>query len=194
MYSWFVPSSEKILDPFAGGSVRGIVAEKLGFKYTGIERRPEQVIANIKQEDNLGVSPLWIPGDSQKILDKIAGKYDFILTCPPYFNLEKYSDLEGDLSNYKNYDDFLKSYNTIIKKSVSKLKDNRFSSFVVSDIRDGGGYFRGFDYDTISAFKDAGMDLYNKAVLINSTGSLYLRGNKIWTKNKFGRHHQQVLV
>lgn len=32
-----------ILDPFAGGSVRGIVANFLGFNYTGLELRPEQV-------------------------------------------------------------------------------------------------------------------------------------------------------
>ena len=33
MYDWFVPKGGKILDPFAGGSVRGIVAEEMGYKY-----------------------------------------------------------------------------------------------------------------------------------------------------------------
>jgi len=49
MYKWFCPEGGTILDPFAGGSVRGIVAHKLGYNYTGIELRKEQVDANIEQ-------------------------------------------------------------------------------------------------------------------------------------------------
>ena len=33
-YRWFCPRQGAILDPFAGGSVRGIVASKLGRRYT----------------------------------------------------------------------------------------------------------------------------------------------------------------
>ena len=36
MYSWFCPQGGNILDPFAGGSVRGIVAHYLGYHYDGI--------------------------------------------------------------------------------------------------------------------------------------------------------------
>ena len=59
MYRWFCPDGGTILDPFAGGSVRGIVAHYLGYKYTGIEIRAEQVncdgeqAAHILGNDNL---------------------------------------------------------------------------------------------------------------------------------------------
>ena len=39
LYNWFCSGGGEILDPFAGGSVRGIVANYLGFKYTGIDIR-----------------------------------------------------------------------------------------------------------------------------------------------------------
>lgn len=42
MYKWFNVHEGSIFDCFAGGSVRGIVAEKLGYKYTGIDLRKEQ--------------------------------------------------------------------------------------------------------------------------------------------------------
>jgi hypothetical protein len=46
-YTWFTPhEGSKIIDPFAGGSVRGIVAERLGHEYTGIDLREEQIDAN----------------------------------------------------------------------------------------------------------------------------------------------------
>lgn len=194
MYQWFVPRGGSILDPFAGGSVRGIVAELNGYHYTGIELRPEQVESNKEQAENLGISPNWVVGDSLKILDSINDKFDFIFTSPPYFDLEKYSDIVEDLSNFKKYDDFLESYCKIIKKSVSLLRDNRFACFVVSDVRDKQGIYRGFDIDTINAFRNEGLNLYNRGVLVNSTASLSIRMNRIWMNKKFGRHHQDVLV
>jgi DNA modification methylase len=52
-YSWFSPKGGIVLDPFAGGSVRGIVASKLGRQYIGVDLRAEQVAANRKQGDEL---------------------------------------------------------------------------------------------------------------------------------------------
>ena len=60
LYNWFSPKDGLILDPFAGGSVRGIVAEELGRKYTGIDLSESQILANKKQSDK----PNWVLGDS----------------------------------------------------------------------------------------------------------------------------------
>jgi hypothetical protein len=48
-YRWFCGADGEILDPFSGGSVRGIVAAWLGRNYTGIDLRREQVVANREQ-------------------------------------------------------------------------------------------------------------------------------------------------
>lgn len=48
-YRWFCPPGGHVLDPFAGGSVRGVVAGLLGYQYTGIDLRKEQVEANREQ-------------------------------------------------------------------------------------------------------------------------------------------------
>jgi len=50
-YRWFCPPGGRVLDPFAGGSVRGVVAGKLGFRYVGIDLSAEQVAANEMQAD-----------------------------------------------------------------------------------------------------------------------------------------------
>lgn len=91
-YQWFNIPKGKILDPFAGGSVRGIVAAKLGFEYLGNDLREEQIQANrenakeVLQESEL--YPIWTTGDSRDI-DKIARGYqaDLIFSCPPYADL-----------------------------------------------------------------------------------------------------------
>ena len=117
MYDWFVPKGGKILDPFAGGSVRGIVAEEMGYHYTGIDLSESQIQANQKQSNK----PNWIQGDADKELFHLEGGFDFVFTCPPYYDLEVYSDSPYDLSNMKekHFDDTL---DPIIYKSALKLK------------------------------------------------------------------------
>ena len=52
-YSWWCPPRGQVVDPFAGGSVRGIVAGALGFKYWGCDLRQEQIDANRVQARTL---------------------------------------------------------------------------------------------------------------------------------------------
>ena len=49
-YRWFSPEGGQVVDPFAGGSVRGIVAGALGRHYWGCDLRPEQIAANRSEE------------------------------------------------------------------------------------------------------------------------------------------------
>ena len=46
MYSWFCPEGGQVIDPFAGGSVRGIVAAVVGYRYWGSDLSRQQVEAN----------------------------------------------------------------------------------------------------------------------------------------------------
>ena len=194
-YTWFTAPGGHILDPFAGGSVRGIVAAYLGRRYTGIDLRPEQIEANEQQAAAIvpGRSPRWIVGNS---LDAIpAEDFDFIFTCPPYYDLEVYSDDPEDLSNKDTYEGFLVDYRAIIAQAVARLRDDRFACVVVGDVRDKKGMYRNFVADTIAAFRDTGMGLYNEAILVTAVGSLSIRVGKQFTSGrKLGKTHQNVLV
>lgn len=194
-YRWFCPPRGSILDPFAGGSVRGIVASELGFSYTGVELRAEQVAANRVQADiATGPVPQWHIGDSRGIQDIAPGEYDMVFSCPPYADLEVYSDDPADLSTL-DYGAFLAAYYDIIAATCSMLKDNRFAVFVVGEVRDKRGNYYGFVPDTVSAFRAAGLNYYNEAVLVTAAGSLPIRtGKQFRTSRKFGKTHQNVLV
>lgn len=196
-YSWFSPQGGTILDPFAGGSVRGIVASRLGRQYIGVELRAEQVKANRLQGDELcpDLPPVWHTGDSRNI-DRICHdvEADFVFSCPPYADLEVYSDNPDDLSTLK-YEDFKPAYFEIIAKACAQLKDNRFACFVVGDVRDKKGNYYNFVGDTVEAFKAAGLHFYNEAILVTSVGSLPIRvGRQFASGRKLGKTHQNVLV
>lgn len=200
LYRWFAPEGGRILDPFAGGSVRGIVAGKLGRDYLGIELREEQVAANREQaREILGseeASPVWISGDSLDVLQDqpLPGPIDFLFSCPPYHDLEKYSEDPRDLSAL-SWEEFLQKYREIIRLAVQKLEDNRFACFVVSEIRHSSGFYKGFVAETIRAFEEAGALFYNDLILLNSPASASIRAPRIFgSLRKCVRIHQNVLV
>ncbi|MFY0682878.1 MAG: ParB N-terminal domain-containing protein [Thalassovita sp.] len=198
-YSWFCPAGGSILDPFAGGSVRGVVASQLGRPYTGIELRPEQVKANQTQATEIleGAFPKpdWIQGDSLEVGVHCNGKaFDFLFSCPPYGDLEVYSDNSADLSTMK-YPEFVEVYREIIIRSAAHLKNDRFACFVVGDIRDNKGAYRNFVGDTVEAFRAAGLSYYNEGILVTQAGSLPIRaGKQFRSSRKLGKTHQNVLV
>ncbi len=274
-YSWFCPAGGVVLDPFAGGSVRGIVASRLGHPYVGVELSGQQVDENRRQAaeicasepttagdaagapaghvdaiadvtnaealtpverrgdvlvkpldphyeakcvphleaddllwvvgirrsetgaaaaERVIVPPVWHEGDSRDIRALVGDvQADLVLSCPPYADLEVYSDHPADISNM-DYPDFLAAYRTIIAETCSLLREDRFAVFVVGEARDRGGYLYGLIPDTVDAFRDAGLRYYNDAVLLTAIGSTPVRAAGMFRNRKLGRVHQNVLV
>jgi len=198
LYYWFCPKKGLILDPFAGGSVRGIVANYLGYNYKGIELRHEQVESNREQALNIlpiNNQPQWYEGDSEKILsDNWQHQFDFLFSCPPYADLEVYSNLPEDLSNM-TYKDFVIKYRSIISKALKLLKSGCYACFVVGEVRDKYGNYYDFLGDTKRAFMDCGAKFYNDAILLNSVGTASMRADRIFGSNKkLIKIHQNVLI
>lgn len=197
MYDWFVPKGGKILDPFAGGSVRGIVAEEMGFSYLGIDLSEEQIIANRKQSSK----PKWIVGDSKKMIFGLQQQFDFIFTCPPYYDLEVYSDNPADLSQMTE-EQFDINLESVIKQSKIRLKDNRFFCIVVSEVREQSvtgrystGRYRGLVRKTIEMCERSGLEFYNDIVLFNSQHQASRVSKTYFERNrKIPSVHQNVLV
>lgn len=200
MYKWFVPEGGTILDPFAGGSVRGIVANYLGYHYTGIELRQEQVDSNREQAMNIceiDNQPQWYCGDSNQVLDgQWQHDFDFVFTCPPYADLEVYSDKPEDLSNM-DYDAFNVAYASILKKAASKLKKGGYAAIVVGEVRrkdDKEGAYLGLVPMTINHCMAAGLKFYNEAILLNPIASASMRAAGNMKTKKLVKIHQNVLI
>ena len=195
MYRWFVPAEGSILDPFAGGSVRGIVSSFLDYNYTGVELRDEQVYSNMGQAEEIVPNnlPEYLIGDSNKVLETIDRKFDFLFSCPPYYDLEIYSDYNGDLSNM-SHKDFEFYYESIIRKSCLLLKDNRFACFVVGNVRDNNGFMKDLVGLTIRLFEKCGLRFYNDIIMRQPVASASMRADKNMKYRKTVKVHQNVLV
>lgn len=199
MYKWFVPKGGKILDPFAGGSVRGIVAEESGYEYIGIDVSKIQIEANRLQSPK----PTYLEGDSEVVLDNhiTNQSVDFIFTCPPYYDLERYSSNPNDLSTL-SVDEFDIKYKSILQKAADKLKDNRFFSVVVSEVREQSvtgnykiGKYKGLVWKTIRFLEECGLSFYNDMILFNSQHQASRVVDTYFDRNrKVASVHQNILV
>ncbi len=197
LINWFgLPKKTKCIDPFAGDTSFGVVSALKGCEFVGIELRPEQVSINQERCNRLNLNAQYICDDGQNILKHVAPEsQDFLFSCPPYYDLEVYSDLEQDASNQETYEDFLKIITNAFSGAIKTLKNNRFAAIVVSNIRNTKtGTYRNFVNDIIKLFQNNGMYFYNDIILVDVVGSAAMRAKHNMKNSKVVKTHQNVLI
>jgi len=170
--------------------MRDIVASRLGRRYVGIELLPEQVEAN-RAHLAIAADPLpeWRVGDARDLAAIAADiSADLIFSCPPCWNLERYSDDPADLSTMDKAA-FFQAQAAIIAAAVARLKEDRFAVWVVGDMRDAEGFYVNLPGRTVEAFEAACAHFYNEAILVTAVGSLPIRtGCQFTAARKLGTH------
>lgn len=191
---WFGQENGTAFDCFAGDSVFGFVAAHLGNDFTGIELRENQAALNNERVE--GMNARYICDDGQNVAQHIEPEsQDLLFSCPPYFDLEKYSDLPNDASNQGSYEDFIKILENAFTGAVSCLKQNRFAAICVGDVREKNtGFYYDFCGDIKRIFKQNGMRLYNEIILVEQTASTALRASRYMDSRKVAKTHQHLLV
>lgn len=157
-----------------------------------VEAGAEEVFAKIDPAKR----KMLVDNDLSKHPDRATKpEFDLLFTCPPYMNLEVYSDDPDDLSNMSDAD-FVAKYERILALGLSKVKPDGTAVIVVGEVRDKKtGFYKGFLEITKTAFAKAGWRLYNDLVLLNPVGSASMRAGRQFTGGrKVVKIHQNVLV
>ena len=197
---YFVPNATgtpcKTFDVFAGDTVFGFVSATLGNTFTGIELRPEQAEFNQKRVDAYGLPATYICDDGRNVLKHIPeASQDLLFSCPPYFDLEVYSDDPNDASAQSTFEEFYAILDTAFTNAIKALKNDRFAVIVVGGVRDKK---TGFYYDFTGAVKQTfernGMHLYNDAILVTPVGTAAMRAGRYMNNRKLCNVHQNVLI
>ena len=160
MIKWFTEKEFKTFDPFAGDTVFGFISAFMDRPFEGIELRKEQAEFNQLQCNINNLNAKYIC-DSSENMDKYIKNEskDFIFSCPPYADLEVYSDLEDDLSTL-SHEDFFKMYSKILQNTYNKLKNDRFAVIVTSEVRNKKGEYIQLVGKTIDLMVKAGYILF----------------------------------
>ena len=189
------PAGARVLDAFAGGPPRAAVASIMGYHYVGFEIRNDQINENQATLTDLGLKNVdYILGDG-RFLNGVEGKFDAAFTCPPYYNLEVYSDLPEDLSNSGSYAEFNADMAMCAMAHAEVMKPGAFVCIVVGPFRDKRtGELIDFPGDTIVNFRDAGFIFWQNIILCKNYASAAKRSTNAWRGKKLVPCHEHLLV
>jgi DNA modification methylase len=176
---YYTEEGDLILDPFMGRATRPAVTLFHGRRYIGFDTCQATVDANKDLLERkfprvgLGKYRLY-KGDGTELepIRSESNKFDAVFTCPPYYNIEKYSGEDGDLSRLRpaKYDariqELFHHLYQLIKPSQNRVHPVIFTLGSVR-IKDRG--LVDMDYEFHSMAEKAGFLLHDKMLTENIT-------------------------
>lgn len=186
----------KIVDPFMGRATRAVVSTTLGREYEGYEISPSTHKRVTDHMETLGLPSTLHLGDGCKLAHTTDESADLVMTCPPYWNIEKYEDVDNQLSSKRSYDDFMESIQDCADNIERVLKPGAFCTWVCADFRSwsGDGRFYPFHVDTMKAFQDAGLVFHDIVIIKNQSPFAALQAGKVAAKRYTSKIHEYILV
>mgnify|MGYP003627565719 FL=1 len=181
---FFLRDAGTIFDPFAGWGERHLCCEQAGKVYLGYDKSPDAI--KYAQEKYNVQNYL---ADS---LEEEIPEHSGLLTCPPYWNLEKYA---GDgLSKLKTWDDFIKFYKRILQRCSEKSSNDATYCIMVGDWRKAGKYYN-LSYETENIMHSLGFETWDKVIVNQKKCIPYLRmGTNAKRFLYTAKVHQYLLV
>lgn len=188
----YAPMNGKIYDPFGGGGTRGYIATKMGYDYTGVEIREEEYNRVLAQMKEWNLNFKFILANSVKYRPNES--FDFIYTCPPYYDLEVYSNMEEDLSNAPSYMEYLNMLQKVLKNCYDVLKKDSFAVFVVGNFRNKKGELEHLNGDLITKAKEVGFKLWDELIWMGASNVALTRCGKFEKNRKSVRMHEYIII
>jgi DNA modification methylase len=194
----YAPKTGLCFDPFAGGGTRAIMAAKYGLAYLGVELRREECEAVKTRCEKCRVADfVHIECGDARDCSQIASdaSADFLLTCPPYWNLEQYRGGHADLSMCESYGDFLQALNRVVRETARILKPGAVSCWVVGLHRHKGGELIPMHHDVTSLHRAAGYTMKEEIILSHkNNGAIQRVGNFDKGDRRLIRTHEYALI
>jgi DNA modification methylase len=153
-YELYLRDCKHIFDPFAGWGERGFFAKEYCKEYTGFDIN---AMAIQHAEDHYGIQNDLADSYTVKL-----PKFDGLFTCPPYWNLERYTDQGIDAA--KTWKDFLFRYSFIFHKAYEVADTGSMFCIMVGDWRKDGVYYD-IAHQTRKIFEDLGATTIDDVVI-----------------------------
>lgn len=129
-FEYFMRDASHVFDPFAGWGERGLAAKENGVRYTGYDLSPDAITS----AKNLGIE-----NQMQDSAWAAIPPHDGLVTCPPYWNLEKYA---GDgLDKIKTWQGFQDHYRRILSRCWAKADAGSTYCIMVGEWRKNHKYY-----------------------------------------------------
>jgi DNA modification methylase len=189
---WSLPGA-RVIDPFAGRATRAVVTTKLGREYYGYEITPTTFKRNNEHFNKVKVNPNLYLSNGTLLKETEDNFGDLVFTCPPYYNIEEYESVDGQLSDCETYESFMEFIDRCAVNCFRVLKEGGFCVWVVADFRQNGKLID-FHGDTIQSFKKAGFDYHDIIIMENISPFATLTTYQAACKRYAPKTHEYILV
>jgi DNA modification methylase len=152
---YFLRNTSTLFDPFAGWGERHVAAKNFDKVYLGYDISPD-AIEFAKKHYN-------VDNILANSLTEEIPYHDGLITCPPYWNLEKYGSKNG-LDRLKDWKDFLNQYGEVLKRVSEKALPGAKYCIIVGDWRMKKKFYD-FTYQTEKIMEKCGMVPFDKVIL-----------------------------
>ena len=185
-----------VADPFAGGGTRAIMAAALGHKYIGTELRTEEADAVNERIATLGYGDrARVVVDDARNLAQHVQRADMVLTCPPYWNLEKYNGGPSDLSMAPTYSLFLDGIEAVARSCRAALKPGAVAFWVAGLHRQPNGALLPLHHGIAEAHRRVGFEPREEIVIHRTNDGSMTRIGQFEKGNRhLVRQHEYGLV
>lgn len=194
---FWTKEGDLILDPFAGRT-RSLISTLLKRRYFGFDVVKDNIdnminsYSELSKKYKMGELRLY-NDDSYNLNRYIKESVNLVMTCPPYWNLEKYPEGNGvQLSLIESYESFLKRYEEILLNASDKLIDGGFFAIVISNWRTDNTFYD-FRTDTSNILKKK-LLLYDEIILEMSGAKRHPLYPQAITKLKMLKTHEYLLI
>ena len=150
----FLRDATRVVDPFAGWGERGAACVRAGKQYVGFDTSPD-AIEHARTE--YGVVNTLADAKSAPI-----PTHDGLLTCPPYWNVERYAGAGLDAA--PTWQAFLDGYAAILARCASMAAHGSTYCVVVGDWRAENAY-HDLTYQTERVLDSLGFAPFDKVIL-----------------------------
>lgn len=138
----FTKSGELVLDLFLGSATTAIEASSRGRLCVGVELKPE-LVESARNRLPVKTQTRIVQGDSRlsttmsrirRAIKSLGPAHAHLLVLhPPYWDIIKFSELEGDLSSAASVDEFLDMFGRVARNGYELLAPGRFAALVIGD-------------------------------------------------------------
>lgn len=179
----FTKVGDSVLDPFMGSGTTAYECETLGRNFIGIDIKQDMVdytAQKLAEPPTAKMNMKLICGDSTNAATFVdVGKVQLAILHPPYFDILKFSDNAGDLSNAKTLEEFNIMLGNVVKNCINVLEDGRYLVVVIGDKYSQGQWYP-LGFYCINECMKLGLTL--KSIIVkNMDGNRAKQGkNNIW--------------
>lgn len=197
--------NDKVLDPFLNRGTTPIMSAYFGRIGYGNDIVPMYVDQVNKQVKYLiDTKEEWAKnihincGDARNIVDITRNKFnidkfDYIITSPPFWIIEPYESVNGQMSDIQNYNEFLKEYGLVIEKLYEILRSGCYCTYIINDFVKEKEFYD-FTGDTKAIFKRVGFKQHDIVINVIRSPFIIRAGLAFNNEHRTIKYHEYILT